>query len=36
MILKERTQETLKSIDWKQYQEKNIAITNTADAIIPM
>lgn len=37
MILKEKEfRETLKSIDWKQYQDKNIALTNTADAIIPM
>lgn len=37
MILKEKEfRESLKAIDWQQYQNKNVAVTNTADAIIPM
>lgn len=37
MILKEKDfRETLKTVDWQQYQNKNVAVTNTADAIIPM
>ncbi|MBX3256581.1 MAG: DUF2480 family protein [Chitinophagaceae bacterium] len=37
MILKEKDfRETLKTTDWQQYRHKTIALTNTADAIIPM
>ncbi len=37
MILKEKDfREALKNIDWTTYQNKNVAITCTADAIIPV
>lgn len=37
LILKEKDfREALKNIDWSIYTGKNLAITNTADAIIPM
>ena len=37
MILKEKEfREALKSLDWEQYRDKNVAITCTADAIIPV
>lgn len=37
MILKEKEfREVLKNIDWNTYQDKNVCITCTADAIIPM
>jgi hypothetical protein len=37
LILKEKDfREALKSLDWSQYQGKNVAITCTADAIIPL
>lgn len=37
MILKEKDfREALKKISWEQYQNKNVAITCTADAIIPV
>src|SRR5260221_11557989 len=37
MILKEKEfREALKNIDWEKYQGKNVAITCTADAIIPV
>lgn len=37
LILKEKDfREALKSIDWSMYQDKNVAITCTADAIIPV
>ncbi|MBL7747625.1 MAG: DUF2480 family protein [Chitinophagaceae bacterium] len=37
MILKEKDfREALKKIDWSIYQDKNVAITCTADAIIPV
>ncbi len=37
LILKEKDfREALKNTDWRQYQDKNLSITNTADAIIPM
>lgn len=37
MILKEKDfRESLKTIDWTKYQEKYVAITCTADAIIPV
>lgn len=37
MILKEKDfREALKNIDWSVYQGKNVAITCTADAIIPV
>lgn len=36
LILKEKDyREALKNHDWSQYQDKNVAITCTADAIIP-
>jgi Protein of unknown function (DUF2480) len=37
MILKEKDfRESLKTLDWEQYRNKNTAITCTADAIIPV
>jgi hypothetical protein len=37
LILKEKDfREALKNLDWTVYQEKNVAITCTADAIIPL
>jgi len=37
LILKEKDyREALKSIDWSIYQNKNVAITCSADAIIPL
>jgi hypothetical protein len=37
LILKEKDfREALKNLDWQQYQEKQVAITCTADAIIPL
>lgn len=37
LILKEKDFRTaLQNLDWKQYDNKNVALTCTADAIIPM
>src|SRR5829696_6695981 len=37
LILKEKDfREELKNLDWTLYQDKNVAITCTADAIIPL
>lgn len=37
LILKEKDfREALKTTDWEQYRNKNVAITCTADAIIPV
>lgn len=37
LILKEKDfREALKNKDWEQYRDKNIAITCTADAIVPV
>ena len=37
MIIKEKEfREALKSADWEKYRDKNVAITCTTDAIIPM
>ena len=37
LILKEKDfREALKSLDWNQYQDKNVAITCSVDAIIPV
>ncbi len=37
MILKEKDfREALKKTDWAQYQDKNVAVTCSADAIIPV
>lgn len=37
LILKEKEfRANLQSLDWEQYRNKNIAVTCTADAIIPM
>ena len=37
MILKEKDyREALKKLDWEQYRDKNVAVTCTADAIIPV
>ena len=37
MILKEKEfREALKDLDWSQYENKNVAITCSADAIIPL
>ena len=37
LILKEKDfRETLKKMDWEQYRDKNVAVTCTADAIIPV
>lgn len=36
LILKEKDfREALKKMDWEQYRDKNVAVTCTADAIIP-
>lgn len=36
MILKEKDfRDALKLVDWSTYEQKNVAITNTTDAIIP-
>ena len=37
LILKEKDfREALKNMDWDQYRDKNVAVTCTADAIIPV
>ncbi len=37
LILKEKDfREALKALDWSAYQDKNVAVTCTADAIIPL
>ncbi len=37
LILKEKDfRESLKSLDWEQYRDKNVALTCSADAIIPV
>lgn len=37
LILKEKDfREALKNLDWSHYQNKNVAITCTADAIVPL
>jgi len=37
LILKEKDfRETLKKMDWEQYRDKSVAVTCTADAIIPV
>ncbi len=37
LILKEKDfREALKKTDWEQYRDKNVAVTCTADAIIPV
>lgn len=37
MILKEKDfREALKNMDWQQYRDKNVAVTCSADAIIPV
>lgn len=37
LILKEKDyREALKTLDWEQYRDKNVAITCTADAVIPV
>jgi hypothetical protein len=37
LILKEKDfREALKALDWTQYQGKNVAVTCTADAIVPL
>jgi hypothetical protein len=37
MILKEKEfRQSLKDLDWEQYRDKNVAVTCTADAIIPV
>jgi Protein of unknown function (DUF2480) len=37
LILKEKDyREGLKALDWEQYRDKNVAVTCTADAIIPV
>jgi hypothetical protein len=37
MILKEKDfREALKNMDWEKYRDKNVAVTCTADAIIPV
>lgn len=37
LILKEKDfREALKDLDWEQYRDKNVAVTCTADAIIPV
>ncbi len=37
MILKEKEfRQALKDLDWDQYRDKNVAVTCTADAIIPV
>lgn len=37
MILKEKDfREALKTLDWEKYRDKNVAITCTADAVVPL
>jgi len=37
LILKEKEfRESLKSLDWEKYRDKNVAVTCTADAVIPV
>jgi hypothetical protein len=37
MILKEKDfREALKNLDWKKYENKNVAVVCTADAVIPV
>lgn len=37
LVLKEKDfRDTLKKMDWEQYRDKNVAVTCTADAIIPV
>ena len=37
MILKEKEfREAIKEIDWEKYRDKNVAVTCTADAVIPV
>ena len=37
MILKEKEfREAIKNIDWEKYRDKNVAVTCTADAVIPV
>lgn len=37
LILKEKDfREALKNLDWEQYRDRNVALTCTADAIIPV
>ena len=37
LILKEKDfREALKNLDWEQYRNKNVAVTCSADAIIPV
>ena len=37
LILKEKDfREALKKMDWEQYRDKNVAVTCTVDAIIPV
>ncbi len=37
MILKEKDfREALKNLDWEAYRDKNVAVTCTADAVIPV
>ena len=37
LILKEKDfREALKTLDWEQYRDKNVALTCSADAIIPV
>lgn len=37
LILKEKDfREALKNLDWEQYRDKNVAVTCSADAIIPV
>src|SRR5687768_10091432 len=37
LILKEKDfREALKNLDWEQYRNKNVAVTCTADAVIPV
>lgn len=37
MILKEKDfREALKNLDWEKYKDKNVAVTCTADAVIPV
>jgi hypothetical protein len=37
LIVKEKDyREALKALDWEQYRDKNVAVTCTADAIIPV
>src|SRR5690242_5568589 len=37
LILKEKDfREAMKNLDWEQYRDKSVAVTCTADAVIPM